>query len=125
MNTIDDLVVRGQLHEVDGQWVVSVPVKDLVLDAPETLGQMVEKQIERLTADEQAMLAIASVAGAEFSAAVVATADGIGVAGRGTAMCGPGAARRVSAYDRGGRMARRHSGRPLCFHPFPVPARAL
>ena len=37
---------------------------------------MVEKQVERLTADEQAMLAVASVAGAEFSAAVAA-ADGI------------------------------------------------
>ena len=37
---------------------------------------MVEPQIERLTADEQAMLAVASVAGAEFSAAL-ATADGI------------------------------------------------
>ena len=79
VNTIDDLIVRGQLHEVDGQWMVSVPVKDLVRDAPETLGQMVEQQIERLTADEQAMLAIASVAGAEFSAAVVAMSDSIGV----------------------------------------------
>ena len=58
VNTIDDLIVRGQLHEVDGQWVLAVPVKDLVLDAPETLWQMVEKQIERLTADEQAMLAV-------------------------------------------------------------------
>jgi predicted ATPase len=39
---------------------------------------MVEKHIDRLTPDEQAMLAVASVAGAEFSAAV-ATAGSIGV----------------------------------------------
>jgi DNA-binding winged helix-turn-helix (wHTH) protein/predicted ATPase len=70
VNTIDDLIVRGQLHEVDGQWALSVLVKDLARDAPETLWQMVEQQIERLTPDEQAMLAAASVAGAEFSAAV-------------------------------------------------------
>ena len=78
VNTIDDLIVRGQLHEVDGQWLLTAPVKDLARDAPETLWQMVEKQIERLSPDEQAMLAVASVAGAEFSAAV-ATPDRIGV----------------------------------------------
>src|SRR5881409_2135850 len=33
---------------------------------------MVDRQVERLTPDEQAMLAVASVAGAEFSAAVAA-----------------------------------------------------
>ena len=77
VNTIDDLVVRGQLHEVDGQWVLAEPVQDLVLGAPETLSQMIQKQVERLTADEQAMLAVGCVAGSEFSAAV-GTADGIG-----------------------------------------------
>src|SRR5262245_10731796 len=77
VNTVDDLIVRGQLHEVDGRWVLSVPVQDLARNAPETLWQMVEKQIERLTPDEQAMLAVASVAGAEFSAAV-ATSNSIG-----------------------------------------------
>src|SRR5262249_43197839 len=44
--------------------------------APETLWQMVDKQVERLDPSEQAMLAVASVAGAEFSAAL-AVADGI------------------------------------------------
>jgi predicted ATPase/DNA-binding winged helix-turn-helix (wHTH) protein len=78
VNTIDDLIVRGQLHEVDGQWVLSVPVEDLARDAPETLWGMVEQQIERLPPDEQAMLVAASVAGAEFSAAV-AMSDSIGV----------------------------------------------
>ena len=53
------------------------PVKDLAVGAPETLSQMIQKQVERLTADEQAMLAVGCVAGAEFSAAV-GTAGGIG-----------------------------------------------
>jgi DNA-binding winged helix-turn-helix (wHTH) protein/predicted ATPase len=78
VNIVDDLLAQGQIHEVDGRWVLSVPVKDLAMEAPETLSQMVEKQIERLTPDEHAMLMVASVAGAEFSAAV-ATVDGIGV----------------------------------------------
>lgn len=79
VNTVEDLIVRGQLlHAVDGQWVLAVPVKDLAVDAPATLRQMVEKHIDRLTPDEQAMLTVASVAGSEFSAAI-ATAGSIGV----------------------------------------------
>jgi predicted ATPase len=76
VNTIDDLIAQGQVREVDGMWGLSVPVKDVAAGAPETLWQLVDKQVERLTADERAMLAVASVAGAELSAAV-AGADGI------------------------------------------------
>jgi DNA-binding winged helix-turn-helix (wHTH) protein/tetratricopeptide (TPR) repeat protein len=72
VNTVDLLLAQGQLHEANGQWVLSAPVRDLALEAPATLAQLVEKQIERLTPDEQAMLEIASVAGAEFSAAIAA-----------------------------------------------------
>lgn len=76
VNTIDDLVARGQLRELEGRWKLAVPLEDLTIDAPETLWQMVEQQIDRLTPEEQEMLAIGSVAGAEFSAAI-ATVDGI------------------------------------------------
>ena len=76
VNTIDYLVGQGQLREVDGQWSVPGPVEDIASRTPETLWQMVERQVERLTADEQAMLTVGSVAGAAFSAAV-AVVDGI------------------------------------------------
>lgn len=76
VNTIDDLLGQGRIREQDGEWKLAVAVKDLATVTPETLWQMVEKQIERLSAEEQAMLAVASVAGAEFSAAI-ATVDGI------------------------------------------------
>jgi DNA-binding winged helix-turn-helix (wHTH) protein/predicted ATPase len=78
VNTVDDLLARGQLRESDGRFALAVPVKELALGAPETLWQMVEKQIDRLAPEEQALLAVAAVAGAEFSAAVAA-ADGIAV----------------------------------------------
>ena len=74
VNTVDDLVARGQVHEVDGRWVLAMPADDIVLGTPETLWQVVEKQVERLTPEERAVLAVASVAGAEFSAAVTAAA---------------------------------------------------
>ena len=76
VSTIDDLIVQGRMREVGGTWGLSAPAKDVAAGAPETLWQMVDRQVERLTADEQAMLAVASVAGAEFSAAV-AGADAI------------------------------------------------
>ncbi len=76
VNTIHDLIAQGRMREVGGTWGLSVPVKDVAAGAPETLWQMVDRQVERLTPDEQAMLAVASVAGVEFSAAVAA-ADAI------------------------------------------------
>ena len=79
VSTIDLLLAEGQVRAVDGRWVLAAPVKALVLNAPETLTQMVEKQMERLTPDEHATLRVASVAGAEFSAAIAA-AHGIDVA---------------------------------------------
>jgi DNA-binding winged helix-turn-helix (wHTH) protein/predicted ATPase len=79
VTTIDLLLAQGQLRDVDGRWVLSAPVKDLALHAPVTLSQMVDKQFEQLTEDEQAMLTIGAVAGAEFSAAI-AVAHGIDLA---------------------------------------------
>jgi DNA-binding winged helix-turn-helix (wHTH) protein/predicted ATPase len=77
--TVDDLIAHGQLREIDGQWRLAGQVQDIAVAAPETLGQMVERQFDRLTADEQAMLEVASVAGAEFSVAL-AVAAGIDAA---------------------------------------------
>ncbi len=70
VNTIDDLIGPGRLRPADGQWRLSGPAADIASRAPETLSQLVEKQVERLTPEEQAVLVAASVAGTEFSAAV-------------------------------------------------------
>jgi DNA-binding winged helix-turn-helix (wHTH) protein/predicted ATPase len=72
VNTVDDLVARGQVHEVDGRWVLAIPADDIAM--PETLWQLVENQVERLTPEERVVLAVASVAGAEFSAALAVPA---------------------------------------------------
>ena len=68
---------RGSSARSTGRWeLVGRRWRPSRWGCRETLRQMVEAQVERLTADEQAMLAVASVAGAEFSAAV-AGAGGI------------------------------------------------
>lgn len=76
VNVVDDLVAQGHLRDVDGRWEPAVSVEDAASRVPDTLSQMVEQQVDRLTPAEQAMLAVGSVAGAEFSSAL-ATADGI------------------------------------------------
>lgn len=69
VNTIDYLIDQGQLREVDGQWRLAGLAEDVASRVPETLWQLVERQVERLTVDEQAVLVAASAAGVEFSAA--------------------------------------------------------
>jgi predicted ATPase/DNA-binding winged helix-turn-helix (wHTH) protein len=71
VNVVDDWIAQGQVSETDGTWALTVPVEDVAAAGSRTLGQMVDKQVERLAADEQAVLAVASVAGAEFSAGIV------------------------------------------------------
>src|SRR5215813_1203289 len=74
VNTVDDLIGQGQLQEVDRRWRLSGPAADLAARAPQTLWQLVERQAERLTSDEQAVLVAASVAGVEFSTAITVVA---------------------------------------------------
>ncbi|HZR79595.1 MAG TPA: AAA family ATPase [Candidatus Binatia bacterium] len=75
VNVIDDLIARGEVREVDGGWVLGGSVEEIASAVPGTLWQMVDKQVERLTDREKAVLTVASVAGVEFSAALAA--DGI------------------------------------------------
>ena len=72
VNTIDALIAHGQLRGLNGRWDLVVPVEEIARRRPETLAQMVHGHVERLTAEEQALLQVASVAGAEFSAALAA-----------------------------------------------------
>ena len=74
VSTVDDLIDQGRLRELEGRWGLVGPVEELAARAPETLWQLVETQLDRLTADEQEVLVAASVAGVEFSAALTAAA---------------------------------------------------
>jgi DNA-binding winged helix-turn-helix (wHTH) protein/predicted ATPase len=76
VNVVDHLIAHEHLRHVDGGWELAVPLDAVASDVPDTLWQLVEKQIDRLAPSEQALLAVASVSGAEFSAAL-ASVDGI------------------------------------------------
>jgi len=62
VNVVDFLVEQGSLLDASK------------IEAPRNIRQMIERNLQRLGADEQRVLEAASVAGAEFSAAAVAAA---------------------------------------------------
>jgi predicted ATPase len=72
VNMVDDLTARGVLVEVGGQWQLTTAVEEVETGVPENIRQLIENHIERLSPEEQRVLEVASVAGAEFSAAAVA-----------------------------------------------------
>ncbi len=75
VNVVDELIARGVFVQVDGQWTVQKE-EDAVGAVPENLRQMIEQQVERLSAEERRVLEAASVASVGFSAAVVAAGVG-------------------------------------------------
>lgn len=73
VNVLSDLVTRGALVESDGTWTAS---RDdaAVTGIPEDVRRIIERQLDRLLADERCLLEAASVLGKEWSAASVAAA---------------------------------------------------
>jgi predicted ATPase len=63
---------HGLLLEQDGVWVLPGGVEALHDSVPDSLQQMIDMQLDRLSAEEQRVLEAASVAGVEFSAATAA-----------------------------------------------------
>jgi DNA-binding winged helix-turn-helix (wHTH) protein/predicted ATPase len=74
VNVVDDLVARRSIVDVSGRWRLDVAVDEVARGVPEGLRQLIENHIERLAAEERAVLEVASVAGSGFHAAAVAPA---------------------------------------------------
>jgi DNA-binding winged helix-turn-helix (wHTH) protein/tetratricopeptide (TPR) repeat protein len=70
-------VLDFAVRSVDGRWSLRAPLEELQSEVPDSLRQMIGKQVERLTNGEQEMLEAASVAGIEFP--VVAASAGLGI----------------------------------------------
>jgi tetratricopeptide (TPR) repeat protein len=71
---LDHLARRGLVSCDTGGWQICAPLREIEVEVPETLRQMIEAQIGRLSAEEQRALEVASVAGAVFSVDIAATA---------------------------------------------------
>ncbi len=65
---LDDLQGRGVIAVENGTWHIKAPIESIHLETPESLRGMIELQIEKLSADEQRVLELASVTGMSFTA---------------------------------------------------------
>ena len=66
--TLDHLRERGLIAVENGIWQIKVPLETIELRAPESLRQLIELQIERLSEEEQRALEAASITGVSFTA---------------------------------------------------------
>jgi hypothetical protein len=67
----DDLIAKKEIIEVEGGWRVSERIGDGQSCVSQGLREIIGGQIDRLTASEQRLLEVASIAGVEFSAAIL------------------------------------------------------
>lgn len=74
------LVAQGAIVADRGQWALQSAIGDLDPGVPESLRQMIERQVELHSPEEQHVLEAASIAGTEFSSIAVAAALERGVA---------------------------------------------
>ena len=74
VSLLDELASRGMLVERDGRWTLSVPIDEVEAHRPASVKQLIDIQLDRLSAAEQRVLEAASIVGAEFSTSLVAAA---------------------------------------------------
>lgn len=80
VNMVEYLVAQRVIAEVDGCWQLQTAVSEVGRGVPESLRQLIDKHLERLSEEHQRLLEVASVVGVTFSAAVVAAGAEISVA---------------------------------------------
>jgi len=72
VSIVDHLRERGLVVVANGAWLIKTPIESIQLEVPESLRQMIELQIEQLTADERRVLEVASVTGISFTVKAIA-----------------------------------------------------
>lgn len=76
VNLVDYLIDRERLARLEGTWEFRGGLAALEREVPESLKQMIEQQIAQLNPEHQRLLEVASLAGMEFSAALLAAVLG-------------------------------------------------
>jgi predicted ATPase/DNA-binding winged helix-turn-helix (wHTH) protein len=74
IGVIDDLESRGMIRQVGARWQLEVSVADVASRRPDTVRQLIDIQIDRLSSIEQRTLEVACLVGAQFAAGSVAHA---------------------------------------------------
>jgi DNA-binding winged helix-turn-helix (wHTH) protein len=74
---LEHMAKRSLVTREDGRWQLRVPLEEIEFEVPDDLRHMIEAQLERLSAQEQSALELASIAGASFSASLISHAADI------------------------------------------------
>ena len=74
VNLIEFLVANELIEREGDEWVLTKPLETVELGIPHNVRQIIEKQIENLSDEEQRILETGSVSGVEFSTSTVAAA---------------------------------------------------
>jgi DNA-binding winged helix-turn-helix (wHTH) protein/tetratricopeptide (TPR) repeat protein len=74
---LEHMAKRNLLTCANGQWQLQRPLEQIEFEVPDDLRDMIEAQLERLSAQEQSALELASIAGASFSASLIGSAADI------------------------------------------------
>jgi DNA-binding winged helix-turn-helix (wHTH) protein/tetratricopeptide (TPR) repeat protein len=72
VNAVDYLQAEELIAKRNAHWCLTVPLGELEVGVPESIRQMIEKQVERVDREQQRVLEVAAVAGLEFSTSAVA-----------------------------------------------------
>lgn len=74
VNLADYLLAEGIIFKSDEDWQLRVELAEIELGVPENVRRLIEKQIERLSPEEQRVLEAASVVGLQCSAVAIGAA---------------------------------------------------
>ena len=74
---LEHLLQRDLLSKTDGTWQLHAPLDTIEFEVPETLREMIEARIGRLSAEEQCVLEVASTAGIDFHSSWCAAPAGL------------------------------------------------
>jgi DNA-binding winged helix-turn-helix (wHTH) protein/tetratricopeptide (TPR) repeat protein len=78
VTALEHMAERGLISREGSTWQLRVPLKKIDLEVPDTLRQMIEARIERLSREEEQVLQVASVTGFVFSPSIAASASNLG-----------------------------------------------
>jgi predicted ATPase/DNA-binding winged helix-turn-helix (wHTH) protein len=76
VNAVDYLVAEGSIVEYEECWELVAEIEKVEVGVPDSIRQMIERQVDKLDSADQRILEVASVAGAEFS--MLAVVAGLG-----------------------------------------------
>ena len=74
VNAVDYLLAEKSIVEREHVWELVAPANNVEQGVPDSIRQMIEKQVDHLDAEDQRLLEAASVAGLEFSSLAVVAA---------------------------------------------------